>query len=131
MSGRRRKSKNYTAPANSTPVTPYRLQHPLRAARTAEAFLVASFIANVWGYWAVEFDEDRAAEDLDVMMSIATRLLPRATVAEVLVDDVGDDDQARDDGLPTMLWAATDWVLGLNLPTEDRDLWDGPPITER
>lgn len=93
MSGRCRKSKNYTEPADATPVIAYRDRHPLRSARAGEAFLLSTFIAQIYAYWSAEFDPAKTAEDLDVLLDIAARFLPRETVAEWTTEDVPDGEQ--------------------------------------
>lgn len=122
----RRKSKHYSVPMNSVPTAPLRFEHPLRGERAAECFLVFCFIASVRGTW-VDCAGAADEEEAEVLWKLAARLVPGAVKhakSELL--------QAGFQGqVPTILWAATDWIRGLELPADEADLWNGPPILQR
>ena len=61
-----------------------------------------------------------------MLEAFAIRVLPPE-----MVEMEPDDDQELCDGFPAIFWAAVAWIVDLNLPADERELWDGSPIVER
>jgi hypothetical protein len=113
MSGRSRKSKNFTLPGNPGAAPPPLPMSPAQAQRLGELWLINCFTATLWLHWRARLD---ALGTMRMMVAVGGPAISKKQATEMFEDEEGD---AEDDGRePTiaMLLAATRWVLALDLP---------------
>jgi hypothetical protein len=129
LSGRRRKSKNFSSPA--TPAKPpLRKLTPQQDERASETFLVSSLIAMLRWEWRSRVDVESGVE----LFEAWAPTLPKATIRalEEGVEDLPDDPDEHDSGAGfALLLAFTDRLLGLDLPATNQGVFQGPPIVAR
>jgi hypothetical protein len=127
VSGRSRKSKNFTLPGNPGSAPPPLPMSPAQARRVGELWLFNCFTATLWLHWRSRIDPVGTAT---MVVAVGGPAISKKEAAEMFEDD-GDD--AEDDGCePTiaMLLAATRWVVSLDLPRSQSDLWSRPAFSD-
>jgi hypothetical protein len=120
MSGRSRKSKNFTLPGNPGSAPPPLPMSPAQAQRVGKLWLINCFTATLWLHWRSRIDPVGTAT---MVVAVGGPAISKKEAAKIFEDDAGD---TADDGRePTiaMLLAATRWVVGLDLPRSQSDLW--------
>jgi hypothetical protein len=124
MSGRSRKSKNFTLPGNPGSAPPPLPMSPAQARRVGELWLINCFTATLWLHWRARLD---ALGTVRMVVAVGGPAIGKKQAAEMFEDAEDDDDE------PTiaMLLAATRWVLTLDLPGSQSDLWSRPVISDR
>jgi hypothetical protein len=129
LSGRRRRSKNFSLPMNPG-APPLRTLTPLQDERASEAFLVSSLVAMLRLEWRARVDEESGVE----LVEACAPVLPRATIRalEEAAEDLPVEPDEHDSGAAfAFLLAVTDRLLGLDLPTTDLGVFQGPAILAR
>lgn len=129
VTGRRRKSKNFSLPMNPAG-PPLRTLTPLQDERASEVFLVSSLVAMLRHEWRGRVDVDSAIELVEAWAPV----LPEATIRalETSVEDAPDEPDEHDRGADfALLLAFTDRLLGLELPRTNLGVFEGPPIVAR
>jgi hypothetical protein len=128
VSGRSRKSKNFTLPGNPGSAPPPLPMSPAQAQRVGELWLINCFTAVLWLHWRSRLD---ALGTMRMVVAVGGPAISTKQAAEMLEGDR--DDAKNDDCEPTiaMLLAATRWVLALDLPRSQCDLWTRPAISDR
>jgi hypothetical protein len=129
LSGRRRKSKNFSLPANPSE-PPLRKLTPKQDERASEAFLVSSLIEMLRWEWRSRVDVESGVE----LFETWAPTFPKATIRalEEGPEDFPDDPDEHDSGAGfSLLLAFTDRLLGLDLPATNLGVFQGPPIVAR
>lgn len=124
MSGRGRKSKNFTLPGNPGAPPPVLPISPAQAARVGELWLIHCFTGALLLHWRSRLDP---VGTMAMAVAVGGPAISRKEAAEMFEED--EDDDGRE---PTtaILLAATRWVVGLELPRSQSDLWSRPVISE-
>jgi hypothetical protein len=123
VSGRSRKSKNFTLPGNPGSAPPPLPMSPAQARRVGELWLINCFTATLWLHWRSRIDPVGTAT---MVVALGGPAISKKDAAAMYED-------AEDDGREptiTMLLAATRWVIGLDLPRSLSDLWSRPAISD-
>lgn len=128
--GHHRRSKHYSGARSTVPVSAFREQRPLRIPRAKEAILLECLIMDVWSDW-LHTGGALEESEVDAVYEVMKRLSPGVIKRfEKMLAEHGDI--LDDEGLvPTMRWAAVDWICRLELPKTERELWEGPPLVTR
>lgn len=110
MSGRSRKSKNFTLPGNPGSAPPPLPMSPAQAQRMGELWLFNCFTGTLWLHWRSRIDPVGTAT---MVVAVGGPAISKKDAAEMFEDD-GEDD----DGEPTiaLLLAALDgWLASIFL----------------
>jgi hypothetical protein len=92
--------------------------------RAAELWMIASFASTLWLHWRSRID---ACDTLAMAMGVAGPALGPRFAADLRKEAEAAE---PDEELPSMatLWAATLWMLSLELPRTRAELWKPEPI---
>lgn len=129
LSGRRRKSKDFSLPANPAPA-PLRVLTPRQRQRASEAFLLSALIGMLPWEWQARVDEEAAVELVEAYAPV----LPEATTRRLEdgIEDSPDEPDEHDSGAGfALLLATTERLLALPLPATNLSVFEGPPIAAR
>ncbi len=129
MSGRHRKSKNFSEPTNPAP-PPRRTPTPRQDERAAESFLVSSLLAMLRYEWRARVDERSAIELVEAWLPIMPGSILRTLEADEEEDQGAPDEHVLGADF-SLLLAFTDRMLSLDLPSTDAGIFEGPPILDR
>lgn len=127
MSGRSRKSKNFTLPGNPGSVPPPLPMSPAQAGRLGELWLIHCFTGTLLLHWRSRLD---ALGTMRMVVAVGGPAISKKEAAEMFEEEEEEEEDAH---LPSiaMLWAATRWVLALDLPGSQSELRSRPPIWQR
>lgn len=128
MSGRSRKGKNFTLPGSPGSAPPPLPMSPAQTRRVGELWLINCFTATLWLHWRARLD---ALGTIQMVVAVGGPAISSKDAAEMFETD---EEDAEDDGRePTiaMLLTATRWVLALDLPRSQSDLWSRRPVADR
>lgn len=105
-------------------VLPLDVLIPARARRYSELFLIWMLGRFIWFSWW-ERAQPLAAEFW--LLSWAATI----GVLDTLLLSEEDEAEEEDDASSSVLCAVTGWFGQLELPANQRELWGGPPLSER
>jgi hypothetical protein len=112
LSGRSRKSKNFSLPANPGATPPPLPMSPAQARRAREIWLIFCFTATLWLQWRARLD---AMGTMAMMVAVGGPAIGKKEAAEMFGADAEDPEDDGREPTIAMLLAATRWVLALDL----------------